>query len=73
VQFNVLDYIIAVLVVLALFKGLRQGLLGALSGIAGIIIGFILAVCFSHDLAALMDSYFGLTKLLPHGSKMLCH
>jgi len=61
---NLLDFIIAALVLLALLKGMRQGLLGALSGMAGLVAGFILAAYFSHDLAAVLDKNFAITGTL---------
>ena len=54
---NWLDIVIAVVLIVAIFTGLRQGLIKAALSLAGLIIGVILASNFYQELGGVMDFF----------------
>ncbi len=54
---NWLDILIAILVTLPTYFGFRKGFLRKLLGIAGIIVGFILAIKFYTTIASVLSSF----------------
>ncbi|MGE5389781.1 MAG: CvpA family protein [Deltaproteobacteria bacterium] len=63
-QLNPLDYIIIAVLLLSLVVGYRQGMVGAVSGVLGFIVGLALAAIFYHALAGWVDQYFGVSATL---------
>jgi len=63
-QLNAVDYIILVILLLSLVAGYRQGMVGAVSGVLGFIVGLVLAALFYHSLAAWLDQYFNISTTL---------
>lgn len=63
-QLNPVDYIIIAILLLSLIAGYRQGMVGAVSGVLGFIIGLVLAVFFYHALAGWIDQYWGVSATM---------
>jgi len=63
-QLNLLDYIIIAVLLLSLAAGYRQGMVGAVSGVLGFLVGLALAVIFYHALSAWLDQYFNISATL---------
>jgi membrane protein required for colicin V production len=56
---NWLDLVIALIITIPTFSGFRRGFLRKILGIAGIIVGFILAVRFYEPVAGFLNKLFG--------------
>ncbi|NLW90059.1 MAG: CvpA family protein [Syntrophomonadaceae bacterium] len=63
-QLNPVDYIIIAVLLLSLVAGYRQGMVGAVSGVLGFIVGLALAAIFYHALAEWADQYWGISAIL---------
>ncbi|MGI5920364.1 MAG: CvpA family protein [Syntrophomonadaceae bacterium] len=61
---NVLDYTIVVILVLSAVIGYRKGLTGTIAGVAGLILGLILAVKFCQAFTGFLEQEFQLVTSL---------
>ncbi|RPI13969.1 MAG: CvpA family protein [Ignavibacteriae bacterium] len=58
---NWLDLVIIIIVALSLFYGYRKGFLRKILGIAGLILGFILAIRFYKPVSGIFSGLFGIS------------
>lgn len=61
---NWLDLLIALVITIPAFSGLRRGFLRKLLGIAGIVVGFILAVRFYEPVSGFLSRLLGSSQLV---------
>lgn len=55
---NYLDWILIVILALAAARGYRRGLLRAITGLAGLLLGFYLALAYAAPIARAMDNQY---------------
>lgn len=64
---NILDWIIVVLLILGAFSGLRQGLVRSLMGLAGLVLGLILASQLYGPLCRYLEAHYSWVSRLGAG------
>lgn len=64
---NLLDWILVVLLVLGAFQGLRRGLVKSVMGLAGLVVGLILASTCYRPLAAYLETHYSTISRMAQG------
>ena len=69
---NWLDWLIVAVLVFSAFQGLRRGFVSSVAKLAGLLLGFIVGITYNRDLAAYLNSQWGIEdKIMPVTEKIL--
>jgi len=68
---SILDWVLAAILILGAFRGLRRGLVRSLAHLAGLVLGLVLAWRFSEPLCRYLEAHYGWVSRL--GAYLAAH